>query len=81
MKPTSNYKKRGTQVLECVRCKRQWKTYNGNTMRLCHPCADKQSRITMKREREQELNAAQIEIAMNQIIRDELRMPWERQRG
>lgn len=78
MKPNSNYKKRGKQQLQCVKCQRIWTTYNGNTMRLCHPCADKQSRITMKRERAQELNGAEIERAMQEIIANELRMPWER---
>ena len=81
MKPEKNYRKPGTQVLECVRCKLQWRTYNGNTMRLCHECSNNQSRITMRRERAQELKGAQIEAAMKEIIQNELRMPWERQRG
>jgi hypothetical protein len=35
----------------------------------------------MRRERAQELKGPQIEAAMKEIIQNELRMPWERQRG
>lgn len=70
-------KSKGEGDVSCLSCKQ---IFHRKLMgrRLCDRCLKKYTAVSAARERASTLTPAQVELKMNELIRNETRMPWER---
>lgn len=70
-------KSKGEGDVSCLVCKQ---IFHRKLMgrRLCDKCLKKYVAVASARERAGTLTPAQVELKMNEMIRNETRMPWER---
>ena len=70
-------KSKGEGDVTCLVCKQ---VFHRKLMgrRLCDKCLKRYVAASSARERKTTLTPAQVELKMNEMIRNETRMPWER---